>query len=140
MTRLAIALSIFLGCSSPPEPLQDAPGTTIAPPPALTTVLTALGAPERAPGPRVRLIVGVEACKGVAWIEEGKCVRGMFTAARPDEVSIAVWDGAAWSQTSLTHEALHWLLWHSGIASFDHPGDFYARVDRVNEILWRSGQ
>ena len=141
---LAWALTMGSGCSVDPSGLdpaaQELQGATIAPPPALSAVLGFYGAPERAPGPRVRLVAGQPECAGIAWrFDGGLCVRGFFDAGSPDEIMIATWPGAAWSQTSLAHEARHWLLWHAGRGA-THEGDFYAQVERANDLLWRSGQ
>ncbi len=122
-----------------PATSQDAPGSTIAPPPALALVLGFYGAPERWPGPPVRLVAGQPECKMVAYLgSDGRCKGGEFNPDRPDEIVIAVWPGSVWAQTSLAHETLHWLLFHEG-RDYSHTDDFYAQVERANELLWRSG-
>ncbi len=145
MRALALALALCAsacqldtsGLDAPAA--QDAPGTTIAPPAALATVLAAYGAQALAQAPRVRWTAATPDCGGTAWRwTDGHCVRGVFQADDPDVITLATWPGALMPQTSFAHETLHWLLLRTtGDANQHHTGDFYARVDAANEALWR---
>jgi hypothetical protein len=138
--------ALFAGCDLDTRGLdsaasQESAGQASAPPLALTLVLGVYGAPDRAPGPSVRWVAGQPECNGVAWKDGLRCIAGTFTEAMPDEIQVAVWPGAAVSQTSLAHEARHWLLFvTTGNAHPTHDGDFYAEVNRANDLLWQSGR
>lgn len=133
---LMLVLSTCLGCSVDASGL--APGSSIATSRALSSILASYGAPALAERPSVQWVSGDRECHGVAWLEGGRCVRGHHISGA---LFVATWGGAAISQTSLAHEALHWLLWRQGVAGSDqHLGDFYERVERANAELWRSGQ
>lgn len=132
---LALLLSTCLGCSVQPSGL--APGASEETSAALSAALATYGPPARAGAPTVQWVTGDPECKGVAFMSDGRCVRGTQNGAL---LTVATWGGAAVSQTSLAHEALHWYLWVAGVASADHPGDFYERVERANRELWQSGR
>lgn len=127
---VALILAPCFGCAGAPE-------TREPPPPVLSAALAALGAPEGSGAPSLRWREGSAECAGVAWVEGGRCVRGMQNG---DRIDVATWSGAAASQTSLAHESLHWLLWTQGVDSREHGGDFYQRVEAANRELWQSGR
>lgn len=103
---------------------------------ALSLILASYGAPGEA-HPYVLWVDGTDDCHGVAWFDNGRCLRGVFYPAYPNVITVATWPGAHVSQVSLAHETLHWLHWRQGVNDFDHGGDFYARVDAANDMLWR---
>lgn len=140
-----LVFALFMGgCAveaegTDPAPSQASLGRAIEAPEALSVVLAAYGAPGVAP-PFVMWVEGAEECYGIGWIEPSVgCVRGAFYTALPNLITVATWPGAKLSQTSLAHEARHWLLWKRGLDTHDHGGDFYAEVARANEALWRGG-
>lgn len=126
---LMLALIGLPGCAAAPEAAPE-------PDPALSAALAALGAPAGSGAPSLRWRESSPACAGVAFMEGGRCVRGVTVG---DRVEVATWPGAAPSQTSLAHEGLHWYLGTQGVDSKCHEGDFYARVERANAELWRAG-
>lgn len=142
VVRIAALALLLAGCAVNARGLdapaaQDATEGAEAPAGALAIVLASYGAPAQPGALRVQWVAGRPECGGIAWIEAGHCVRGMFETSRPDVIVVATWPGALIAQTSFAHETRHWLLFHTN-GDTGHGGDFYARVDAANEALWRA--
>ncbi len=131
-----LLLASSFGCSGETPP----GGRTAAQPWQGEATALALGVYDyRVAGPVVVWIEGAESCHFTGWPRDGHCVGGTFDPNRPGQIYVAIWQGAALSQTSLAHELRHWQQWKVGGDWSAHDSAFYAIVERANDLLWRNG-
>lgn len=67
---------------------------------------------------------------------EEKCLQGFLRRGDCGRIEIILIYNQDISETSLAHEALHWVLWiNHGDGDADHENDLWGEVDNVNRVI-----